>query len=333
MVDAPVAADLAVVGAGPAGLYAATCAGFRGLSTVVLDSLEEVGGQLTALYPEKPIHDVAGFPSIAARDLVAACRAQADAFGPTYLLGHRVETLTPAADGGFVLGTASGTEVRARAVVITGGIGTFAPRPLPAAEGWVGRGVVHFVRALEDLRDHRVLVVGGGDSALDWALTLRGVAREVALVHRRTGFRAQEASVVALRDSDVRVLVPAEVERLEGEDGRLVRAVVRDLTGGATTTLDVDTVVAALGFTADLGPLRGWGLETDGRALVVDRRMATSLPGVYAAGDVATYPGDVPLISVAFGEAAIAVNNAATFIDPTARLAPGHSSEGPPPGA
>ena len=327
--------DLAIVGAGPAGLYAATCAGFRGLSTVVLDSLDEVGGQLTALYPEKPILDVAGFPSILARDLVARCREQADAFAPTYLLGHRVETLEDGPDGALLLGTAPGTEVRARAVILTGGIGTFTPRPLPAAEGWLGRGVVHFVRELDALRDRDVLIVGGGDSAVDWALTLRGVARSVALVHRRDAFRAHEASVAALRGSDVRILVPCEVERLEGDGptDRLARAVIRDTATDELTTLPVDVVVAALGFTADLGPLRRWGLETDGRALVVDSRMATSRPGVFAAGDVATYPGMVPLISVAFGEAAIAVNNAATFIDPTARLAPGHSSEGPHPGA
>lgn len=338
MTAAAIDVDLAIVGAGPAGLYAATCAGFRGLSTVVLDSLEEVGGQLSALYPEKPILDVAGFPTILARDLVARCREQADAFAPTYLLGHRVETLGDAPGGGLVLGTAAGTVVRARAVVITGGIGTFAPRPLPAAEGWLGRGVVHFVRELEDLRDRDVLVVGGGDSAVDWALTLRGVARSIAVVHRRASFRAHEASVAALLASEVRVMVPCEVERLEGgagDDtaGRVARAVVRDTATGERTTLAVDAVVAALGFTADLGPLRRWGLETDGRALVVDSRMATSRSGVFAAGDVATYPGMVPLISVAFGEAAIAVNNAATFIDPTARLAPGHSSEAPHPAA
>lgn len=338
MTTAGIDVDLAIIGAGPAGLYAATCAGFRGLSTVVLDSLEEVGGQLTALYPEKPILDVAGFPSILARDLVARCREQADAFGPTYLLGHRVETLDDGPDGGLVLGTAPGTVVRARAVVITGGIGTFRPRPLPAAEGWLGRGVVHFVRELDELRGRDVLVVGGGDSAVDWALTLGGVARSVALVHRREAFRAHEASVTALHASDVRVMVPCEVERLEGAGGddaagHVARAVVRDTATGERTTLAVDAVVAALGFTADLGPMRRWGLESDGRTLVVDSRMATSRRGVFAAGDVATYPGMVPLISVAFGEAAIAVNNAATVIDPTARLSPGHSSDGPHPAA
>lgn len=329
---APLTADLAIVGAGPAGLYAATCAGFRGLSTVVLDSLEEVGGQLTALYPEKPIYDVAGFPAVPAKDLVTGCRVQADAFRPTYLLGHRVETLDREEDGGFVLGTAPGTRVRARAVVITGGIGTFTPRPLPGADGWMERGVVHFVRELASMRDQDVVIVGGGDSAVDWALALQDIARSVTLVHRREAFRAHEASVTALKASSVRILVPCEVVRLEGGD-RVERIVVRDTGSGEETTLPADAVVAALGFTADLGPLKRWGLETDGRALVVDTRMATSMPGVYAAGDIVTYPGVVPLISVAFGEAAIAVNNAATYIDPSARLNPGHSSEGGPPSA
>jgi thioredoxin reductase len=322
---APVPADLAIVGAGPAGLYAAYCAGFRGLSTVVLDSLEEVGGQLTALYPEKPILDVAGFPSITARDLVARCREQADTHAPTYLLGHTVESLVRSEDGGFRLGTAAGTEVHARAVILTSGIGSFTPRPLPAAEGWHGRGVVHFVRELATMRGLDVVIVGGGDSAVDWALTLRGVARSIVLVHRRDGFRAHEASVTALRSSEVRLLVPCEVERIEGGE-RVERVVVRTVGTGELTTVPAQAVVAALGFTADLGPLAEWGFEQDGRALIVDSRMATSVPGVFAAGDVATYPGMVPLISVAFGEAAIAVNNAATWLDPSARLAPGHSS-------
>ncbi len=331
MTTGPVRADLAIVGAGPAGLYAATCAGFRGLSAVVLDALDEVGGQLTALYPGKPIHDVAGFPSITARELVGACRAQADAFGPTYLLGHRVETLERLPEGGFRLGTAPGTEVRARAVLITGGIGTFTPRPLPAAEGWAGRGVVDVLRDPAGMAGRDVVIVGGGDTAVDWALTLRGVARSVALVHRRPTFRALPASLAALRSSEVRLLVPCEVERLEGRD-RVERAVVRDVADGTRTTLDVDVVVSALGFTADLGPLRRWGLATEGRGLLVDQRMATSEPGVFAAGDVATHAGDVPLISVAFGEAATAVGNAATWLDPAAHLNPGHSSDGPPPG-
>jgi len=320
-------ADLVIIGAGPAGLYASYYAGFRGLSCVVIDSLAEPGGQITALYPEKPIYDVAGFPSITGRDLVAACVEQASRYDPAMLLGHRAEQLEPRPEGGFMVTTDRGEVVHARAVIITGGIGTFTPRPLPGSTDWEGRGLVHFVRELESLRDRQVLVVGGGDSAVDWALAAVDIAASVTLIHRREGFRAHEDSVRRLTASDVRVLVHREVVRIEGGE-RIERVVVSDNRTDEQETLEVDTVIAALGFTADLGPLRSWGIEHDGRSLVVDSRCATSIDGVFAAGDVTTYPGKVPLISVGFGEAATAVNNAAAYLDPTARVAPGHSSAG-----
>lgn len=320
-----VTADLVIIGAGPAGLYAAYYAGVRGLSTVIIDALPEPGGQVAALYPEKPILDVAGFPSVTGRELIERCVAQAAPYDPTYLLDHRAEELVPEDDGGFRVRTSAGIEVRARAVVVTGGVGSFRPRPLPGGEDWVGRGVVHFVREFEPLRDQRVLIVGGGDSALDWALALEGIASEVALAHRRTAFRAHEDSVARLHASSVRVIVPAVVDRLEGGE-RVERAVLRRTDTEEEVALEVDTVVAALGFTTDLGPLRSWALETDGRGIVVDSRCRTSVPGVYAAGDIAEYEGKVRLISVGFGEAATAVNNAAAWIDPEARVFPGHSS-------
>jgi len=317
--------DLALIGAGPAGLYAAYYAGFRGLSTVIIDSLDEPGGQISALYPEKLIYDVAGFPAVTGRELVDRLMTQAGAYDPHYLLGHRAERLEPLAEGGFHVGTHRGVLVRARAVIITGGIGTFKPRPLPGGSDWEGRGLVYFVRELETMRDRRVLVVGGGDSAVDWALTLVDLAASVTLVHRRDGFRAHEDSVRRLKDSTVDVRTFHEVVRIEGGE-RVERVVVTDNRTDVQTTLEVDAIVAALGFTADLGPLRSWDIAHDGRQLVVDTRCATSMPGVFAAGDVTTYEGKVPLIAVGFGEAATAVNNAAALLDPTARVAPGHSS-------
>lgn len=323
-------ADLAIIGAGPTGLYAAYYAGFRGLTTVIVDSLEEPGGQVMALYPEKPIYDVAGFPAVLGKDLVAGCVAQAASADPTYLLGHRAETLQridPDDErGGLRITTHRGTVVDARAVLIAGGIGTFAPRPLPGSDSWEGRGLLFFVRDIEALRGQRVLIVGGGDSAVDWALALEGVATSVTLVHRREGFRAHAGSVERLRSSSVDVRVHHEVRRIEGGE-RVERAVVFDNRSDEETVLTVDTVIAALGFTADLGPLRSWDVEHDGRRIRVDSRCATSVPGVYAAGDVVDYPGKVPLISSGFGEAATAVNNAAVWMDPEARLMAGHSSD------
>jgi thioredoxin reductase (NADPH) len=319
--------DLAIIGAGPSGLYAAYYAGFRGLSTVVIDSLAEPGGQVAALYPEKLIFDVAGFPGVSGRELVERCVEQAAAYDPTYLLGHRAEQLVaPVEEGGrFRVTTNHDTIVEARAVIITGGIGTFTPRPLPGSKDWEGRGLVHFVRELETMRDLEVLIVGGGDSAVDWALALEPIARSVTLIHRREGFRAHEGSLARLRSSSVDVRTFHEVRRIEGGD-RVERVVMYDNRSDEETTIGVQAIVAALGFTADLGPLRSWDLEHDGRRLHVDSRCATSLPGVYAAGDVTTYEGKVPLISVGFGEAATAVNNAAVWLDPDAHLMSGHSS-------
>lgn len=319
--------DLLIVGAGPAGLYAAYYAGFRGLSTAIVDSLPEPGGQLTALYPEKPIYDVAGFPGVRSRDLVAALVEQAAAHGPTFLLGRRAEELHRAEDG-FGVQLDDGSQLRCRTILVTAGLGTFSPRALPAAADWVGRGVEYVVRDLDELAGLDVLIVGGGDSAVDWALALVGSAKSVTLTHRRTAFRAHAASVAALQSSDVRVMVPCEVDSISGSD-RVEAAVVRNSATDEATEIPVQAVVAALGFIADLGPLTRWGMQLDRRRhVLVDTHMATSVPGVYSAGDVVEYPGKVRLISVGFGEAATAVNNAAVYLDPSAHVFPGHSSAG-----
>ncbi|GHJ17529.1 MULTISPECIES: NAD(P)/FAD-dependent oxidoreductase [unclassified Micromonospora] len=317
--------DLAVIGAGPAGLFAAYYAGFRGLSVAVIDALPEPGGQVTAMYPEKLILDVAGFPAVKGRELIANLLAQAAPYHPDYLLGVRAEKLSYL-DGRPVLGLAGGEQLRCGAVVVTGGLGSFTPRPLPVAESFTGAGIVYFVPQPVELTDRHVLIVGGGDSAFDWAVTLAPLARSVTLAHRRDRFRAHAATVERVRALPVRVVVNAEVSRLYGEEH--VTGAELTVRGGAVETLPVDTVVAALGFTADLGPLTEWGLALDRRHIVVDSAMATNLPRVFAAGDITEYPGKVRLIATGFGEAATAVNNAAVAIDPTAHLFPGHSSDG-----
>ncbi|MEV4727047.1 NAD(P)/FAD-dependent oxidoreductase [Micromonospora humida] len=316
--------DVAVIGAGPTGLFAAYYAGFRGLSVAVVDALPEPGGQITAMYPEKLILDVAGFPAVKGRDLVANLLAQAAPYHPEYLLGTRAEKLAHA-DGRPVLGLAGGEQLRCGAVLVTGGLGSFTPRPLPVADSFVGGGIVYFVPEPTALADRDVLIVGGGDSAFDWAATLQPLARSVTLVHRRERFRAHAATVARVLSLPVRVVVNAEVTRLYGDD--TVTAAEITVRGGAAETLPVDTVVAALGFTADLGPLAEWGLRLDRRHIVVDSAMATNLPRVFAAGDITEYPGKVRLIATGFGEAATAVNNAAVAIDPAAHLFPGHSSD------
>ena len=316
--------DFAVIGAGPTGLFAAYYAGFRGLSVAVVDALPEPGGQITAMYPEKLILDVAGFPAVKGRDLVANLVAQVAPFHPEYLLGTRAEKLAHV-DGRPVLGLAGGDQLRCGAVVITGGLGSFTPRPLPVAESFVGGGIVYFVPEPAALADRDVLIVGGGDSAFDWALTLQPLARSVTLVHRREKFRAHASTVSRVLALPVRVIVNAELTGLHGD--ATVTAAEITVRGGDAETLPVDTVVAALGFTADLGPLAEWGLRLDRRHIMVDSAMATNLPRVFAAGDITEYPGKVRLIATGFGEAATAVNNAAVAIDPSAHLFPGHSSD------
>jgi len=320
--------DILIVGAGPVGLYGAYYCGERSLSCAVVDSLSEVGGQVTAMYPEKQIYDVAGFPAITGRELVRGLAAQASQRDPSYLLDQEAQQLKKLDDGRFRV-TTTRTEVVAGAVIVTGGIGTFTPRTLPAGEEFLGRGLAYFVPSSQEYVGRDVLIVGGGDSAIDWALMLEPLASKVTLVHRREQFRAHGASVEKVRQLDVDMITNAQVTELQG-DRVLERAVVSVKGEDEPRVVEVDKVVAALGFTANLGPLREWGLElADNRHLVVDTAMRTSLPGVFAAGDITEYDGKVRLISVGFGEVATAVNNAAVYLDPTAHVFPGHTSNEP----
>lgn len=318
----PQEVDLLVVGAGPTGLYAAYYAGFRDLSVALVDSLPEPGGQVTAMYPEKMIFDVAGFPAVRGRDLVTALVEQAAQYQPRYLLGRDATELSD--EDGSVVVSAGAEQVRARAVLITAGIGEFTPRPLPAGGDWLGRGVVHFVPELAVHAGQDVLVVGGGDSAFDWALALQPIARSVTLVHRRARFRAQAGLVRKVEDLGVPLITEAQVAEVRGDENGVHEVEIE--VGEQRRVLLVQTVVAALGFTADLGPIEQWGLDLDKRSIKVDTTMRTNREKVYAAGDVASYPGKVKLIATGFGEAATAVNNIAVELNPAAHLFPGHSS-------
>lgn len=325
-VDVGVGVDILVIGAGPAGLYAAYYAGFRALTVAVMDALPEIGGQVSAMYPEKRIFDIAGLPGVLGRELVSNLATQAAQFAPTYLLGERASALRRDGCGRPIVVTDSGLRVRAEAVIITGGIGAFVPRALPVGTEYLGRGLSYFVPSLEVHRDRDVVVVGGGDSAVDWALNLEPLARSVTLVHRRAAFRAHESSVTQLRASRVEIVTDAHVSAVHGADW--IDAVELSVAGSTEPRrLPAQSVIAALGFIASLGPLESWGLEFDARHIQVDSTMATNLDRVFAAGDITEYRGKVRLIAVGFGEAATAVNNAATLIRPGAALFPGHSTD------
>jgi thioredoxin reductase (NADPH) len=320
--------DLLIIGAGPTGLFAAYYAGFRGFRTAILDSLPEPGGQITAMYPEKLIFDVAGFPSVKGQTLVDDLVAQAGQFDPIYLLEQRAEELERLDDGSIRIHTHKDLEVRAKAVLVTGGIGTFSPRSLPGADLFEHRGLRYFVPKLDELAGHDTLIVGGGDSAVDWALSLEPVCKSVTLIHRRDRFRAHEHSVNRMMASSVTVLTPFEVAEIHADDdGNVGGVTIENTSAGEQQRVDVQSVVAALGFHADLGPIEKWGLELQKRHILVDTHMATNVSGVFAAGDIVEYPGKVRLIAVGFGEAATAVNNAAPVINPSLKLFPGHSSD------
>jgi thioredoxin reductase (NADPH) len=238
----------------------------------------------------------------------------------------QAEKLTYHEDSRPILTLSNGDVLTCGAVLITGGLGTFTARPLPAADAFAGEGIMFFVRHLNELAGHDVVIVGGGDSAFDWALALQPLAKSVTLIHRRDKFRAHAGTVARVQALPVEIIVNAEVTEILG-DGKVTGCVVVAKGGAAPRTLPADTVVAALGFTAELGPLAEWGLTLDKRHIVVDSTTATNLPRVFAAGDISEYPGKVRLIATGFGEAATAVNNAAVAIDPAAHLFPGHSSD------
>ncbi|WP_340539297.1 NAD(P)/FAD-dependent oxidoreductase [Nocardioides sp. GXZ039] len=320
-------ADVLIVGAGPTGLYGAYYAGFRGLSTIVVDVLPQAGGQVMALYPEKEIRDVAALPSIRGRDFVANLVAQADTYAPTYLLGRQAVSLDHESDEPVVT-LDDGTVVRARAVVLTAGIGTPTPRPLEVGAEWLGSGLSYFVIDPAVHADRDVVIVGGGDSALDWADALASIARSVTLVHRRKTFRGHAATLARVQESGTAIHTDTEVVALDGDlAAGVLEKVTLQARSGEQVVVAADHVIAALGFISDLGPLREWGVELSGRSVAVDRAGRTNLPRVYAAGDLTDYDGKVRLMSVGFGEVATAMNHVAVELDPELTLFPGHSTD------
>lgn len=315
--------DVVVVGAGPVGLYAAYYAGLRGLRVAIVDALPQVGGQVAALYPEKLIYDIAGFRAVRGHDLIQRLHDQASQWGPELALGSPAETLTGAED--LVVGLSNGKSLRTRGVILAAGLGSVRPKPLPAARDFAGSGLVHFVPALDAFNGQDVVVVGGGDSAIDWALAAAERASSVTLVHRRRTFRAHRASLDALDRTKVRQLLEAEVSEIHG-NASVQEVSVRTAPTDQLQRVPCGLLVAALGFSTALGPVATWDLDMTGRHVAVDATMKSSRPRVYAAGDVSEYAGKVRLISVGFGEAAIAVNHLAHDLDPTAAVFPGHST-------
>lgn len=319
--------DVTIIGGGPVGLFGATMGGLHGMSVKVIESLPELGGQLYALYPEKPIYDVAGFPGVPAKELVGHLVTQAMRYHPTICLEESVLSLAATPEGPYRLTTNKGEHLT-RTVLITVGIGAFTPRKLPAAgaEAWAHKGLYYFVPSMIEFSRKRVVVVGGGDTAVDWTLALAPYAESVALVHRRAEFRAQESSLREVHESpNVTVKTMCEITAINGTEA-IESVTLTSSETGLTEELPADAVVSGLGFQPNLGPVKTWGIQLQGNAIAVSLdSMQTNLPGVYAAGDVAAYPGKVKLIATGFGEIGIAVAQIRSYLDPTKKGLP-HST-------
>ena len=329
--------DITIIGGGPTGLFALFYAGMRGASARIIDALPELGGQLTALYPEKYIFDVAGLPKVLAKDLVRSLTEQAMQFTPPGTsdvahLNQRVVALEKDGDH-FVLVTET-DRFPTRAILIAAGIGAFSPRklPQPFASSWYGRGIFDRVIDPEEFRGRKIVIIGGGDSAFDWAHQLLDRASDLTLVHRSDRFRAHAATVAevsaACQAGRARLLTFHELAAIEsnGSGDRLTCVTLRDTKTKETVVVDCDAVLPMLGFVSDIGAMAEWGLTLEKNKIVVSSTMETGRPGIWAAGDVTTYPGKLELIATGFAEAATAVNQAVHWIYPEKKVAPGHSS-------
>ena len=321
MGNTPENCDVAIIGAGPVGLFAVFECGMLEIGCRVFDALPAPGGQCAALYPEKPIYDIPGYPRIGAAELVERLIEQASPFAPVLHLGQAVSGLTATAQG-FVVENAAGVRVAARAVVIAAGAGAFGPNrpPLAGIEAFEEKSVFYLVRRREDFRGRRVVIAGGGDSAVDWAVSLAEVAERVIVVHRRARFRAAPQSAARLQalaeEGRIELIIPYQLHALEGVDGQLSAVIVADLEG-RTRRLAADCLLPFFGLATDLGPLATWQLQLDHNRISVDpATCATSRPGIFAIGDIAHYPGKLKLILSGFAEAALAAHAIHPLVHP-----------------
>jgi len=319
--------DVIIIGAGPAGLFAAFYGGMREMSVKVIDSLPQTGGQLMALYPEKYIYDVAGWPKVTAKELTHQLEEQARQFDPVICLEENVQHVEKLEEQLFKI-TTTKTVHYARTVLITSGAGAFQPRrlKLEAADYYEGKNLFYSITDLQAFKGKHVCISGGGDSAVDWALMLSNIAEETTLVHRRNEFRAHEQSVKQLQETNVRIKTPMAIDSLIGTKDSIESVVLKEPKGDATEQIDVDALIVNHGFLSNIGAIKEWGLELAKNSIVVNQKMETNIPGIYAAGDITTYEGKVKLIATGFGEAPVAISQAKHYIDPNAKIQPPHST-------
>lgn len=314
--------DVMIIGAGPVGLFAIFQCGMMGLKCHVIDALDMVGGQCAALYPEKPIYDIPAHPTITGQDLVNHLQAQAAPFQPVYHLGQRVEHVSSTPEKRWKVVTSTGAVIYSKVIIIAAGVGAFGPNrpPLAGIEAYEGSSVFYYVKRRDDFKGKRIVIAGGGDSALDWAISLTDVAEKIYLVHRRPKFRGapETLSQVHQKVSEglIELVVPYQLHALEGDDQKLTAVKVSTLEG-EERSLEADVLLPFFGLSMNLGPISTWGLHLDKNHITVDRyTQQTNEPGIYAIGDVATYDHKLKLILTGFAESAQAAHSARAFIHP-----------------
>jgi thioredoxin reductase (NADPH) len=317
--------DICIIGAGPVGLFAVFEAGLLKMRCHLVDSLPAIGGQLSEIYPKKPIYDIPGFPSILAHELVDNLKKQIDPFNPTFTLGERVEELRKLDDGSFELTTSDKTIIHCKVVAIAAGLGCFEPRrpELPNIINYEGKGVSYMIKDPETFRDKKIVIAGGGDSALDWSIFLSDVAKEVTLVHRNESFRgapdSAEKVVELAKEGKINLLLSANLTAIKGE--RKVEAITITGKDKKVTELEADYLIPLFGLSPKLGPIAEWGLNLDKNAIEVSTfDYATNIPGIFAIGDINTYPGKLKLILCGFHEAALMAQSAFAFVYPNQKL-------------
>ncbi|MFJ7682108.1 NAD(P)/FAD-dependent oxidoreductase [Peribacillus butanolivorans] len=318
--------DITIIGGGPVGLFTAFYGGMRQAKVKIIESLPQLGGQLTALYPEKFIYDIAGFPKVRAQELVENLKEQMKVFEPTICLDEAVKLIEKQVDGTFKITTNLDTHF-SKSVIITAGNGAFQPRKLELEDAvqFENKNLHYFVNDMTRFKGRKVAILGGGDSALDWSLMLEPIAEKVTLIHRRDKFRAHEHSVNQLMNSSVEVKTPYVPSELVGAD-QITKIVLEHTKTQQKELVDIDDLIVNYGFISSLGPIKEWGLKLEKNSIIVNSKQETNISGIYAAGDICTYEGKVKLITTGFGEGPTAVNNAKAYIDPKAKVQPMHST-------
>ena len=307
--------DILIIGAGPVGLFAIFEAGMLGMKCHVVDALEEIGGQCSALYPEKPIYDIPAYPKILASDLIAKLHEQANRFEPVFHLNQQVESFTKNSNK-FTVRTNKGTEIEAKVIIIAAGSGAFGPNrpPLENIRNYEGKSIFYAVKKMEDFAGKNIAIAGGGDSAIDWAINLADIANKIYLIHRRDKFRASPDSMKKIEElcdsGKIELAVPYQLHSLEGNDGKLSKVNLYDLNNNIKS-LDANILLAFFGLSMDLGPIANWGLNLKSNHIEVSHiNYETNIEGIYAIGDIATYEGKIKLILTGFAEAATSLHHA-----------------------